>query len=105
MRLAGESACPTTGRSFACIGGTGFSLSTPACGRIFLTFRGRVSLPATCAVLCTTMAFGVPVPKYAYAQTLRGDLRRRPHGGLSLRTRCRPSSGFPGQADLENAAD
>jgi hypothetical protein len=32
--LAGESACPTTGKSFACIGGTGFSLSTPACGRI-----------------------------------------------------------------------
>jgi hypothetical protein len=35
MRLAGESACPTTGKLFACIGGTGFSLSTPACGRIF----------------------------------------------------------------------
>src|ERR1019366_5400012 len=34
MRLAGESACPTTGKAFACIGGTGFSLSTPACGRI-----------------------------------------------------------------------
>jgi hypothetical protein len=26
---------PTTGKSFACIGGPGFSLSTPACGRIF----------------------------------------------------------------------
>jgi hypothetical protein len=35
MRLAGESACATTGNPFACIGGTGFSLSTPACGRIF----------------------------------------------------------------------
>jgi hypothetical protein len=27
MPLAGESACPTTGMSFVCIGGTGFSLS------------------------------------------------------------------------------
>src|ERR1035441_531884 len=35
MRLAGESACPTTGQSLACIGGTGFSLSMPAGGRIF----------------------------------------------------------------------
>src|ERR1017187_9897235 len=39
MRLARESAresaCPTTSKSFACIGGTGFSLSTPARGRIF----------------------------------------------------------------------
>src|ERR1019366_4975958 len=33
--VLGESACPTTGMSIACIGGTGFSLSTPACGRIF----------------------------------------------------------------------
>src|ERR1039457_2574584 len=32
---AGETACATNGKSFACIGGTGFSLSTPACGRIF----------------------------------------------------------------------
>src|ERR1019366_1565649 len=37
MRLAGESACPTTGKLFACIGGTGSSLSTPACGRIFFS--------------------------------------------------------------------
>src|ERR1019366_2790160 len=35
MRYAGETACATKGKSFACIGGTGFSLSTPACGRIF----------------------------------------------------------------------
>src|ERR1035441_8115915 len=34
MRYAGETACATKGKSFACIGGTGFSLSTPACGRI-----------------------------------------------------------------------
>ena len=44
MRLAGESACPTTGKLFAFTGGTGFSLSTPACGRTFphlLTFAAR----------------------------------------------------------------
>src|ERR1019366_6751628 len=34
MRYAGETACATNGESLACIGGTGFSLSTPACGRI-----------------------------------------------------------------------
>jgi hypothetical protein len=34
-RLAGESACPTAGKSLACESGTGFSLSTPACGRVF----------------------------------------------------------------------
>ena len=35
MRYAGETACATTGKSFACIGGACFSLPTPACGRIF----------------------------------------------------------------------
>ena len=35
MGYAGETACATNGKSLACIGGTGFSLSTPACGRIF----------------------------------------------------------------------
>jgi hypothetical protein len=35
MRYAGETACATNGKSFARTGGTGFSLSTPACGRIF----------------------------------------------------------------------
>src|ERR1035438_1891705 len=35
MRYAGETACATNGKSFACIGGTGFSLSTPACRRNF----------------------------------------------------------------------
>jgi hypothetical protein len=35
MWLAGETACATTGKSFACIGGACFSLPTPACGRIF----------------------------------------------------------------------
>src|ERR1035441_8502405 len=46
MRLAGETACPTTGKSSACIGGTGFSLSTPACGRIF-SQRLSEGLPPT----------------------------------------------------------
>src|ERR1035441_3036733 len=34
MWFAGENACATNGRSFARIGGAGFSLPTPACGRI-----------------------------------------------------------------------
>jgi hypothetical protein len=34
MRHAGETACGTIGKSFACIGGACFSLPTPACGRI-----------------------------------------------------------------------
>src|ERR1035441_2981934 len=42
MRLAGETACATNGKSFACKGGAGFSLGsplgTPACGRIFSGF-------------------------------------------------------------------
>jgi hypothetical protein len=37
MQLAGETACATNGKSFARIGGTGFSLSTLA-GALFLTF-------------------------------------------------------------------
>ena len=41
MRLAGESACPTTSKSCACNGGTGFSLSTPACGRSFSHLRSE----------------------------------------------------------------
>jgi hypothetical protein len=35
MCLAGETACATNDKSFACIGGACFSLPTPACGRIF----------------------------------------------------------------------
>src|ERR1017187_4615241 len=35
-RFAGETACATTSKSFACKGGACFSLPTPACGRIFL---------------------------------------------------------------------
>src|ERR1039457_4106418 len=42
MRLAGETACATNGKSFACKGVAGFSLGsplgTPACGRIFSGF-------------------------------------------------------------------
>src|ERR1035438_1810512 len=42
MRLAGETACATNGKSCACKGGAGFSLGsplvTPACGRIFSGF-------------------------------------------------------------------
>src|ERR1019366_4535833 len=34
MWFAGETACATNGKSFACIGGACFSLPTPACGRI-----------------------------------------------------------------------
>ena len=44
MRLAGETACATNDKSFACIGGAGFSLPTPVCGRI-------VSQPLTFAAL------------------------------------------------------
>ena len=36
--FAGESACATTSESYAGIGGAGFSLPTPACGRIFHSF-------------------------------------------------------------------
>src|ERR1035441_10393561 len=46
MRLADESACPTTGKSFACIGGACFSLPTPACGRISSQHL-REGLPAS----------------------------------------------------------
>src|ERR1035438_4401822 len=46
MRYAGETACATNGKSFACIGGTGFSLSTPACGRTFSHLLMRERLPA-----------------------------------------------------------
>ena len=46
MRYAGETACATTGKSFACIGGACFSLPTPACGRIFShLLRERLPLP------------------------------------------------------------
>jgi hypothetical protein len=40
---AGESACPTTGKSFACIGGTGFSLSTPVRAHFFSPSEGGVA--------------------------------------------------------------
>src|ERR1039457_3026996 len=36
LRFAGESACATSGKSSACEGGAGFSLPTPARGRILL---------------------------------------------------------------------
>ena len=35
MQSAGGTACATNGKSFARNGGAGFSLPTPACGRIF----------------------------------------------------------------------
>jgi hypothetical protein len=61
MQLAGESACPSTGKSFACIGGTGFSLSTPACGRIFshlLTVGALIGAPTVREGVA--LAAGVP---------------------------------------------
>jgi hypothetical protein len=45
MWFAGETACATNGKSFACIGGACFSLPTPACGRIpsqLLTVAARI---------------------------------------------------------------
>src|ERR1035441_5761641 len=39
MRFAGETACATTGKSCACIGGACFSLPPPACGRTFSHLR------------------------------------------------------------------
>jgi hypothetical protein len=32
--FAGETACAATGMVLACLGGAGFSLPTPACGRV-----------------------------------------------------------------------
>jgi hypothetical protein len=58
-KLAGESACPTT--AFACIGGTGFSLSTPACERIFsylLTLGLRAEPRLAVAVLSAYFTAG-----------------------------------------------
>jgi hypothetical protein len=48
MCLAGETACATNDKSFACIGGACFSLPTPACGRIFsrpLTLGALIGAP------------------------------------------------------------
>jgi hypothetical protein len=49
MCPAGETACATNDKSFACIGGAGFSLPTPACGRILsrtLTFGALLGTAA-----------------------------------------------------------
>jgi hypothetical protein len=48
LRRADETACATTGKSFACIGGACFSLPTPACGRIsshLLTVAALIGAP------------------------------------------------------------
>src|ERR1035438_7192243 len=49
MRFAGGTACATSGKSVARIGGAGFSLPTPACGRILPHLR-RSSPVLQCVV-------------------------------------------------------
>src|ERR1017187_5827624 len=63
MQFAGETACATSGKSVARMGGAGFSLPTPACGRIFSHLRrsspvlqcivAQALLPAASALLPT----------------------------------------------------
>jgi len=97
MRLAGESACPTTGKSFGCIGGTGFSLSMPACGRIFshlLTSRlwsWSPCSPSRCEQERSTSS-PWKLPADASGRTLRGS------ACLSLRPFMRAISRAPGSS-------
>jgi hypothetical protein len=66
MRYAGETARATTGKSSACIGGTGFSLSTPACGR---TFSHPLKLGAP--IRAPSVSEGLPLSAYSRSVSIR----------------------------------
>src|ERR1019366_376177 len=78
MRYAGETACATNGKSFACIGGTGFSLSTPACGRIFSHLLSE-GLPPNSTVLGGRRTSSSCSPLFERLQHPRRSHRQLPH--------------------------
>jgi hypothetical protein len=77
MRFAGETACATTGKSFACIGGACFSLPRPLAGASFLSFSGAVSRGRLTVLGGHGHAKRFPWGKPWHRQPVSGKLRRK----------------------------